>query len=106
MGRVTSVGWRVVSWWVSGLEEYGMAYASEVLCCLQDCPCGLKNVRDAVLLGVADVEVAVVEGSKDLLPCLQRLALMLQKCSWGYNITRTNCGTTRPFSLASPSRAG
>lgn len=81
MGRVTSVGWRVVSWWVSGLEEYGTAYASEVLCCFQDCPCGLKNVRNTILLGVADVEVAVVEGSKDLLPCLQRLALIVHKWS-------------------------
>jgi hypothetical protein len=47
-----------------------MTYASKVVGYLQHCTCGLKDVRDAVLLVVTDVDVAVVEGSEDLLPCL------------------------------------
>ena len=47
-----------------------MTYASKVVGYLQDCACGFEDVRNAILLVVADVDVAVVEGSEDLLPCL------------------------------------
>jgi len=47
-----------------------MTYALEVLGYCQDITCGFENVRNAIPLIVADVDVAAVEGSEDLLPCL------------------------------------
>jgi len=48
-----------------------MTYAFEVLGHFQDCACGLKKVRNAIPVVVADVDGAVVEGSEHLLPCLE-----------------------------------
>jgi len=71
MGRVTSVGWREVSGCVSGLMGCGLTYTFEVLGYCQDCACTFEDVGNAISLNVADVDVAVVEGSEHLLPCLE-----------------------------------
>jgi len=47
-----------------------MTYAFEVLGYGKNSPCGLEDVRNAIPLIVANVDVAVVEGSKHLFPRL------------------------------------
>jgi hypothetical protein len=56
-----------------------MTYALEVLGYCQDITCGFKNVRNTNPLVVADVDVAAVEGSENLLPCLRVLVSMIQE---------------------------
>jgi hypothetical protein len=48
----------------------GFTYVSEILGYVEDGPSSRENVIDAIVVFVADVDVAVVEGSEHLLPCL------------------------------------
>lgn len=52
-----------------------LAYAIEILCSSEDGAGRLENVVDAVALVIADVDGAVIQGSKDLLPCLNTVSL-------------------------------